>query len=531
MNQSMQSNDRTKSRRRLWLAIGGPCFGAFLLAGIALLRLDGSAGDDAKMPIYTVVRGPLTISVTESGTIKPREQRILKSEVEGSTTILFLIPEGTRVEKGQLLVELDSSKHEDEKIEQEIRVQNAESAFIRAREDLAVVQNQAKSDVEKAELAYKFAEEDLKNYEQGEFPKQLKEAESRITIATQELQREKERLRWSEILHGEKYISETELEADQLAVTKSELDADLARTNRDLLVDFTYKRDLDKLKSNVNQTEMALERTKRKASADILQAQAEHHAKEAEFKRQESKLEKTLEQIAKTRIHAPASGLVVYATSAKGSRRGNVEPLDEGQQVRERQELIYLPTAELVRADVKIHESNVNKVTLGMPVRVTVDALAGKSFVGKVVKIAPLPDAQSMHMNPDLKVFNVEIHINGNGRQLRTGMSCRAEILIERYKDVVSVPIQAVVRVGNQPTVYVTKSREAEERPVEIGLDNNIMVHVVNGLSAGERVLLTPPLASGTVQEEEADEWETASSANSADAKTTGTITWSKTRP
>ena len=88
----------------------------------------------------------------ESGTIRAREQIVIKSEVEGRTTILELVPEGTEVKKGDLLVRLDASSLEDQSIDQEIRVQNADAAFVRAREDLDVIRNQARSDVEKAEL-------------------------------------------------------------------------------------------------------------------------------------------------------------------------------------------------------------------------------------------------------------------------------------------------------------------------------------------------------------------------------------------
>ena len=59
---------------------------------------------------FTAKQGPLTISVTESGTIQAREQVVIKSKVEGKTTILSLIPEGTMVKKGDVLIELDASQ-------------------------------------------------------------------------------------------------------------------------------------------------------------------------------------------------------------------------------------------------------------------------------------------------------------------------------------------------------------------------------------------------------------------------------------
>jgi hypothetical protein len=142
-----------------------------------------------------------------------------------------------------------------------------------------------------------------------------------------------------------------------------------------------------------------------------------------------------------------------------------------------------------------------DKVKINMPVQVTVDALPGQIFAGYVAKIAPLPDPQSTFMNPDLKVYNADIFIESNGVELRTGMSCNVEIIIEQHKDAIYVPVQTVIRVKGVPTVYVVEGSSYKPRQVRIGLDNNRMVHVLEGLKPGEYVLLTPPLASGVVED------------------------------
>jgi hypothetical protein len=73
-------------------------------------------------------------------------------------------------------------------------------------------------------------------------------------------------------------------------------------------------------------------------------------------------------------------------------------------------------------------------------------------------------------------------------------MNCQAEIIVEQHADALYVPVQAVLRIGAEPTVYLRESDGFEPRPIEIGLDNNSMVHVLTGLEPGEEVLLTPPL-------------------------------------
>ncbi len=484
-----------------WAKRGIPIAAIVLLVG-GLLWLRGPAAGEqaAAVPTFAVEQGPLTISVNETGTIRSREQVILKSEVEGRTTILYLIPEGARVEKGDLLVELDTSRLQDQFIEQQIQTQNAEAAFIRARENLEVVKNQAQADVSLATLNYRFAQEDLKVYQEGEYPKQVKELEAKLALAEQERQRANREVEGSRILYNEKYISETELQADELTAKKAQLDVELAKDQLGLLQTHTHKRRMDELDAAVEQTQMALERARRKASADVLQAEADLRAKQAEYTQKKNRLDDVTQQLTKTKIHAPRDGLVVYATSTRASWRGNDEPLEEGREVREREELIYLPTADEMMALVKIQEATLDIVKPGMPVQITIDALPGRRFTGRVTKVAPLPDAASVWMNPDLKVYDTEIHLTESDTALRTGMNCTVNIIAAHYDEALYVPIQAVVRRGAEPTVYVRDKTGFVPRTVELGLDNNRLVRIVDGLQSGEIVSLAPPLEAGSAQ-------------------------------
>lgn len=446
---------------------------------------------------YTPVkRGPLVVNMIESGSIKPRKQYVIKSQVEGRVSITYIFPEGERVQKGQLLLKLDSSTFEDKLANQEISAQNADANKTQASENLEVVKNQAKADIAKAELDLRFAREDLVKYKEGEYPKTLNEAETKVTLADEELKRAKDKLEWSTRLYAEKYLSESDYRTDALSCKRYELELKSAENALNLLKEYTYKRQIAQLESDVEQAEMALERVKRKANADITQAEATLKARVVELNRQKEQVEKLKEQITNCTVLAPADGLVIYATSNQGPfRRQNQDPLDVGTEVSQRQDLIYLPEGDDFKAEIKIHETNLKKVYYGLPVRVTVDALKGEVFMARLTKIAPLPDAQSMWMNPDLKLYNSEAMIEDARGMLKSGMNCRAEIIVEQHEDVLYVPIQCVVREGGKTVVYVRKADGTEEvRAVEIGLDNNQVVHVKSGLEVGEEISLTPPL-------------------------------------
>ncbi|MHC5035537.1 MAG: efflux RND transporter periplasmic adaptor subunit [Planctomycetota bacterium] len=461
----------------------------------------GSESSTSDLATFVVKRGPLTISVLESGTIQPREQITLRNEVEGRTSIVSLVPDGTIVKAGDLLVELDASTLKDAMIDQDIQAQRAEAAFINAQETLAVVKNQAQSDVDIAKLTLEFAQQDLQQYKEGQYPNEKTAAENEITLRQEELTRAEETLTWSQKLYEEKYISQTEWQADKLAVTRSNNNLVLAENSKKLLENYTYHRNIAQFESDVHQSKMALERTERKAKADVVQAEADLKAKELEYRRQAEKFKKIVDQLEKTKIFAPQDGMVVYATTSGG--RGHFdrrEPMDIGVEVTERQDLINLPTTASMKSRVDIHETSLEKVRVGLPAVITVDALAGKKFLGRVGTIAPLPDARSMWMNPDLKIYPTDINLEDNDSALRTGMSCKAEIIVAQYEDAVYIPVQAVIRVAGRPTVFVVKDGLLEERKVEIGLDDNKMVRIISGLEEGEVVLMTPPLKAATIE-------------------------------
>ena len=499
------SNNVTNDRRGLrsfWTVGAIVAVASIVVIFIWLKVVRGEEDPTSSFPTFVAKRGPLTIRVLESGTLSPQEQITLRNEVEGRASIVSLVPDGSMVKAGDLLVELDASNLKDAIIDQDIQVQRAEASHIGAQESLAVTENQAKSDNDVARLTLKFARQDLQQYVDGFYPKDVNELTAKIRLAEEDLKRSEDVNDWSKRLYEEKYLSETEYLADKLAVQRRKLERDVANSDLDLLTNFTYHRQIEQLTSDVNQAEMALERTDRKASADVVQAKADLRAKKLEFNRQKEKLKKIEDQLSKTTIYAPQAGMVVYATSSGGGGRGfdRREPMDIGVEVTERQDLINLPTATLMKAQVDIHETSLEKVRVGLPAVITVEALAGKKFLGRVERIAPLPDARSMWANPDLKIYPTNIFLEDSDSSLRTGMSCKAEIIIAQYEDVVYIPVQAVLRVAGQPTVYVVKDGTYTERAVEIGLDDNKMIRIVSGLEEGEVVLMTPPLRAATIE-------------------------------
>jgi len=230
---------------------------AAVLAIVWFKVVRGADDPTAHLATFVAKRGPLTISVLESGTIQPQEQITLRNEVEGRTSIIRLVADGAMVKEGDLLVELDASTLRDRIIDQDILVQKARASFVDANENLAIIKNQARSDIDVAELNLKFARQDLQQYLDGIYPKDVNELTARIRLAEEDLKRAEDVNDWSKRLYEEKYLSETEYLADRLSVQRRKLERDVTLSNLDLLENYTYHRQIDQLTSDVNQARSA----------------------------------------------------------------------------------------------------------------------------------------------------------------------------------------------------------------------------------------------------------------------------------
>ena len=227
----------------------------------------------------------------------------------------------------------------------------------------------------------------------------------------------------------------------------------------------------------------------------MAQAEAELRAKRTLYEDEKVELKEDESEIVRAKKYAPIDGMVLYASNVEDWDEDE-QPIRHGAIVDEAQAIIYLPTTAAFNADIKILEVNLRKVAVGLPARVTVDAITGKVFSGRVTEIAPVADSDHWFTNPNLKVYSTVITLDSSDPALRNGMSCRVETLVQRYADAVYVPIQAVTRVNRQSMVYVMEGGVLVPRPVEIGLDNNRLVHVLDGLNAGEVICLAPPLTA-----------------------------------
>ncbi len=437
---------------------------------------------------YTVKRNDFLVSLVEGGTLRAVQELVIRNELEGSTTIVSVVPEGTTVKKGDLLVELDSSSLKEKIANQEVSVENSDGAVNKAREDLQIQKLTMDGAVKDAELKVEFAISDLEKYKEGDWPQQKRAIEARITIAQEEQQRAQDRLNWTKTLETKGYATKDELKADSLTVKRSDITIEQAEVELKLAIKYTYPKSVRLMEAGVDSTRLALLQVKQRATATITSYEADFRAKQNALDLQRQRLKDMKEQLELTKIYAPKDGLVVYAT---GSSTGSGILIEQGATIRQKQDLIKLPDVTQMMIEIKVHESHVRQVKPNLGAYITIDSLPDQQFTGIVRKIAVLPDTSSRFYNPNMKVYATEVWINETLSDIKPGVSGRAEIVVTNLQQVITVPIQAVTTVKGQQVCFVQREDKDVPVPVEVGMFNDRMIEIRKGLGEGDRVLLS----------------------------------------
>ncbi len=488
---------------------------ALVIVGVGTLAYGAREGwfrDSGQVALQGVPvrRGPLRISELSRGNLEAKDAARIIVEYEYGGTIIFLEEEGRYVEEGDLICELDVSDLEDRRVTQEIEVKSAEASLTKSTEQYEIQQIQNQTDMDEARLALKLAQLDLRKFidldamppdydprkdpapTEGEWAHELAKAEEAIKIARMTLAQDEETLKWTTELHERGFVQRTELERDRLAVESSRIRVEQAEREFELARQFGYQRKLAELEAEVQRRERDILKVEKQAIARLADLEAERESDRYRAQRERETLAEIEEQLGYGKIYAPASGMLVYSRSG-GHRWGGGEVPQEGGTVHERQEIATIPRAGGMAVDVSLHETKLDNVRVGQKVFVRIDAIPGQVFEGRVDYVAAVADSGSWMSNPNQRLYKTEVSLDEAVPEMRPGMSCEVEILIEDLEDVLYVPRQAVYLDGKRPVCFVVGDGGIETRPVKVGLDNAKWVVIEEGLTEGELVLLAPP--------------------------------------
>lgn len=438
--------------------------------------------------LHTVERVPMEIILREDGELMPRDQIEIKCEVEGEPTILYIVEESSYVKKGDLLVEFASESLQERLEQEQIELRRIEAELETAKQDLKIQLDQNESDIKKGQLDLDVAELEFQKYIHGDYPQSVKEVELNIEQSEMEIKRKTEEWEKHRELLKKNFVAKLRVEELAFDVRRAEMQLERHRLSKDILEKYDHPKQLKQKQSAVERAAEELERIKARADSREASARARVEQHESTVKMRRERFARMRSNLDKTKIYAPADGIVQYPQ--EGSRWGRDERLAAGSRATEGQTVLVLPDTSQMIVRTRIHEADRHRIAEGMRCLVTVQAVPGESFVGRIARIDKFADSESRWLNPNLKEHTTEILLEPTDSPLSPGDSAEVKILIATIDEALTVPVQSVVSRGRDQFVFRhTGSGDPEVVPVEVGQSTVSMIEVKSGLNAGDRVL------------------------------------------
>lgn len=490
------SETHTRSRRRralmLKVLLGMIVIGGLGGTAIVFTMNRPSGGDTAIDDRYRVKVTSFDMTIPATGELEALNSVEIRNQVEGRTLIKWIIEEGSRVAKGDLLVEITSDEIVNRIEEETLRVESARSELVAAQEAVALQESQNLSTQSRAELAVRLADLELKRWQEGEVATRKKDIEVRLNLAVRNADQRAKDFENSKMLFKEGFISESELVDDQNRLDEATAELEKAQLARQIYLDYEYPKDFEAKTSDLNEAKAELDRVISSNSRTLEQKKADLINKERQLAIRASRLANLEQQLAACTIRAPGDGLVVYGTSVGRNPWRREEPLQIGQEIHTNQLLIILPDTSQIVASVRVHETQSSRIQVGMPASVKIDALPKLQLGAKVRGVGVM--AEQNGFGSQVREYTVRLLLEGpNEWDLKPSMRCKADILLGRVEEVIAVPIQAVFVERGKSYVWTPSGSQWIKTSITTGRNSETMIEVKSGLNAGETVLLRAP--------------------------------------
>ncbi|MEJ2688594.1 MAG: efflux RND transporter periplasmic adaptor subunit [Deltaproteobacteria bacterium] len=274
---------------------------------------------------------------------------------------------------------------------------------------------------------------------------------------------------WNKDLKALVTLRKSQVVADHDSARAACLDADIA------------ERQAKRYKILVRDHAVSEEEADRVISAASVQ-QARCQAARTAVKASEDQLRAAEAQLEQTVLRAPFAGVIADVNGEVGEY---ATPSPPG--------IPTLPAVDLVDdscfyINAPIDEVDASAIQVGMEARITMDAFRGRSFAGKVRRIADFVlDREKQARTVDVEVEFVD---RKDFRGLLPGYSADAEVILQRKKDVLQVPAEAV-STDHKVFVFHNETGLLEQRTVKTGIANWKDVEIESGLKEGERIVLS----------------------------------------
>ena len=488
------SSSASAKRRVPWVLALFVALGVVGVAWAALV-VAGRGGEGlAAGEFYTVQPMDLDITITKDGELQAVSNVEIVCKVDGQNVILDIAKEGAYVRKGDVIVRLDPSVIEEQLEEDKLNLQLAEANVTAALESKAIQESTNAANLEAANVELILARLDLQEYVEGTYPASVQSAKTGVEMARISVKDKQDNLAQTRSLFSKGFVTSVDVKKAELELLTAQNDLDKKSSDLLVLEKYTHEKELTDRRNKVAQAEKKLVRVQRENASQMAQKVADLNSKEQALQLRREQLKEEEEQLAACTIHAPADGMVVYASSGGGggwSRRDT--PLGPGATVRQQEQLIRLPDTSRMKAVSRISEQQVSRLRVDPenPIRAVAEIVGQPQPIGATLtNVSIMADNSSRFFSPDTKEYPVDVTLDHTPAGLKPGQSVTVKLFVDRLRQVTAVPLGAVYAAGRDSYVFTRQGGEIKPQKVVIGQVNETHAQVASGLTSGQQVLI-----------------------------------------
>ncbi len=455
---------------RKWFVLGGAALVVLVVALMVQGAANAAQAATGSLQTAPVARGNLVATVGATGSVRAAQSAALVWETSGIVEqIHFGV--GDRVQEGDIIASLLSASMPANVILAQADLQSAQDAmedFENSFGDLGI--SQAQKALADAQDAYEKAARYLSSISNPGRPVDIDQAQANLVLAQDRLDKAEEAY--------EPYAGRSESDLVRanflLQVTEAQQQYDAAL------------RQYNALASGSGSTPIA------KAEADLALAQAQLDIAQKDYDAilagptalqraaAEARLAAAQASVDMGFIIAPFNGTVT-----------DIYP-NQGDQVNAGSNAVQVDDLSTVQVVVEVSEVDINRVQVGQPATVVLDAVQDVQYQGRVVAVALAGNVTQAGVN-----FRVVVELDDADANVRPGMTAAVNIVVTELEDVLLVPNRAVRVQNGRRVVYVMRGGSMQPVQITLGASSETYSEVVGGeLSEGDVIVLNPPVSS-----------------------------------
>lgn len=474
------------TKKTLLFSLSALTFGFFFLS----YKTNAQSIYNEEHQTFKVKKHSFSIDVRTIGELEAAHSTSISSLIKSDNgKIIYIIPDGANVQKGETLVKLDPTPFEEKLESLKSKLKEQEGYIAALKKNLEWEISQAERDEKTAYFEIESAELELNKILQGDGPLEQARLKGVMNKALSKYEEFGGYCEDLEDLEAQGFLNPVEIKNANKKLADEKECFDAAKLQYESYVNHVYPMQVKKAETVLKQAKIKQEETAKIRGHAIGKALLEQNQACQNLETFKSQCHDAEKDLKLTDIKAPSPGMVVHREDYRGGQRRKPRI---GDVLVRNQIILDLPDLNHMTVKSKVREIDLCKVEIGKTASVEIDAYPQLQFTGKITSIGvlALPDPGKP---TEEKYFELRVLLDESDPRVRPGMTTRIVIHTATADNVIAVPVHSLFYNQQKVYCYIESPLGYDKREVTVGLSNEEWVEIKSGLKEGELICLAIP--------------------------------------